>query len=271
MFRDIHSGEEVALSDAVRSGFVHPTSASFRHPGTHAQSYSLTDALTKHILESTGHYTVRSTQERLDIETLIQKKWLVFTEVESESKTSTMGHISETKNVVIESVLDPRSEQFIDVDTAVKRRLLNTQQGTYTHPITTETMTIQTALDRGFLRAETDASSSDFMSSNAIKESRSFTITGAVDPSTGHRVDVAFAIEKGIIDQANGQYVGRDAFGREKRMPISEAIKKGFVIASATTISTDETDGGPKYIKVFQLLLHILTIKKCLMCLIVIR
>ena len=139
----------------------------------------------------------------------------MFTEVEVESKTSKIGHISETKNVVIKSVLDPRSEQFIDVDTAVRRRLLETQQGTYTHPITDERMTIQTALERGFLRADS-TSSNELVSSAAIKESRSFTITGAVDPTTGHR----------------------------------EAIKKGYIIATSTTLSADDQDGLPKYIKV---------------------
>ena len=42
-------------------------------------------------------------------------------------------------------------------------------------------------------------------------------------------MDVGYAVSHGIIDQANGQYVGLDMNGKEQRIPISEAIKKGIL------------------------------------------
>ena len=40
-------------------------------------------------------------------------------------------------------------------------------------------------------------------------------------------MDVGYAVSHGIIDQANGQYVGLGHDGQEQRLPVSEAIKKG--------------------------------------------
>lgn len=89
----------------------------------------------------------------------------------------------------------------------------------------------------------------ELITTKAIKETRSFTITAAIDPETGDTVDVGYALERGIIDQANGQYIGQDPFGREMCLPVSEAIKKGYIIADATSVKRDVKETGPKFIQ----------------------
>ena len=90
----------------------------------------------------------------------------------------------------------------------------------------------------------------DYVTKRAIKETRSFTITGAVDPATGNIVDVQYAIENGIIDQANGKYIGQDRFGCEMVLPISEAIKRGLIIADSSAVKPEEVKPrGPKYLQ----------------------
>lgn len=90
--------------------------------------------------------------------------------------------------------------------------------------MTGEVLSISEGTDRGLIEA---TEGGDFITTKAIKETKSFTITSAIDPNTGKMVDVSYAVSQGIIDQANGQYVGRDMNGKEQRISISEAIKKG--------------------------------------------
>ena len=242
MFKDLQQNRSITLQEAVNNGSIHPQSAVFTDPYTH-KSYNLRDATDRLLLEPTGHYTDRTTKVKLTIAQLLSNRWLVAKEAAT---------ISETKQVVIRSALDPRTDSFVDVDTAVKRGLLDTDLGTYTQPISGEQMSIQTAIDAGYLQTSGDGDDDvDFATNKAIKETRSFTITGAIDPPSGQRIDVATALQRGIIDQANGQYVGRDAFGRERRMPIGEAIKAGLIFATSTGVRTDvtTTDSQPKYVQ----------------------
>ena len=46
-------------------------------------------------------------------------------------------------------------------------------------------MSINDAMQREFLRA---SDSGDFITTKAVKETKSFTITGAIDPKTGRKV-----------------------------------------------------------------------------------
>ena len=243
MFKDLTSNQDVTLQDAVTSGSLRAQSAVFTEPYTH-KSYDLREATDATILDATGHYTDKRTKVKLNIAQLLSNGWLVV-------KDSQRSMISESKQVMIHAALDPRTESYVDVDTAVRRGLLDTDLGTYIQPITGERMSIQTAVDAGYLitTSVSDEDETDYSTKAAIKETRSFVITGAIDPSSARRIDVATALERGVIDQANGQYVGRDARGREQRMPIGEAIKEGLIFATSTGVRTDVHGAQPKYVK----------------------
>ena len=53
------------------------------------------------------------------------------------------------------------------------------------HPVTGEVVSINDAVERGFLKA---TEGGDFITTKAVKETKSFTITGAIDPKTGRKV-----------------------------------------------------------------------------------
>ena len=76
-----------------------------------------------------------------------------------------------------------------------------------------------------------------------------YTIQSAVDPTTGEMVGVAYAIQHGVIDQANGEYVGvKD--GVACRMAISEAVAAGLVTAEVTEVTDAIVTSGSKFVEV---------------------
>ena len=199
----------------------------------------------KEYLDINGCFT-DSLKQKVNLEELIQREVILL----QEGNQDVVRVISETKKVMVKTVLDPRTGEELDPETARKRRLLDMERGIYVHPMTANTMSLQDAIDAGYIRAETKEEEQPTLT-KAVKETRSFTITGCIDPETNLPIDVATALQKGVIDQANAQYVGRDARGKELRIPISEAIRKQLVIAETTTVAQDitATDEGPKYIQ----------------------
>jgi dystonin len=206
---------------------------------------NIREAMEREYLDINGLYTSVS-KEKWNLEEMIQKEIILL----QEGNQDIVKVISETKKVVVRTVLDPRTGEELEPDVARKRRLLDMDRGIYIHPMTSNTMSLQEAIDAGYIRAETKEDE-EVTLTKALKETRSFTITGCIDPETNLPIDVATALHKGIIDQANAQYVGSDARGKELRIPISEAIRKQLVIAQTTTMAEDiaPSSDGPRYIQ----------------------
>ncbi len=59
------------------------------------------------------------------------------------------------------------------------------------HPVTGEEMSINDAMERGFLTGD---QAGEYITSKAVKETRSFTITGALDPNTGRKVSTTHGV-----------------------------------------------------------------------------
>ncbi len=57
--------------------------------------------------------------------------------------------------------------------------------------MTGEVMTINEAVEREFIRG---SESGDYITTKAVRETKSYTITGAIDPKTGRRVRTPRAI-----------------------------------------------------------------------------
>ncbi|CAG5121104.1 unnamed protein product, partial [Candidula unifasciata] len=133
--------------------------------------------------------------------------------------------ISETREVNLKSVLDPRTGRELDIEDAIKRRLINMDKGQYTHPVTGESMALNRAIERGFIKAEQMVGSQE---GGPIKETRAFSIVGVLHPETGKRMTVSQAVSAGVLDLEKGIYNNPDA--QPQSMKISEAIEKGYVI-----------------------------------------
>ena len=250
MVKDPHSGgERMPLEDAFKKGILNANTAIFKDPRNRT-TCNVQDAIEQGSLDSTGHYIEPRTRTKLNLDTLIKKGIVTTSQVPIIPGSGRIPVISETRKMMVKSAIDPKTGHEIDTDEARRRGILDTERGVYVNTQTGVEMSIQDAIDQGLMVADSSLKTTgDFVTTKAIKESKSYTISGAVDPNTGKKVEVGYALQKGIIDQANGEYVGRDARGREMRMPISEAIKKGYVVAEATTSKTDVEDSGPKYLQ----------------------
>ena len=126
----------------------------------------------------------------------------------------------EKKRVTIHWVIDAMTKQEIAADEARRRDIINMDAMTYTNTRTGEVLSFQEAIDRGLMKAD-GAGLRPQQKVRSVKETKSYCITGAIDPNTGVKIDVATALARGVIDQANGMYVGREGH----TIPISEGIK----------------------------------------------
>ena len=63
--------------------------------------------------------------------------------------------------------------------------LFNISFKTFRHPVTGQVISINDALEQGFVKA---TEGGDYITTKAVKETKSFTITGAIDPKTGRKV-----------------------------------------------------------------------------------
>ena len=55
----------------------------------------------------------------------------------------------------------------------------------FRHAVTGEVISINDAVERGFIKA---AEGGDYITTKTVKETKSFTITGAIDPKSGRKV-----------------------------------------------------------------------------------
>ena len=234
------------LGEAIgEANIIDPRSATFIHPDTKTHS-NLKEALNANHLDSTGHYTDPRTREKLTLDELLQEGVVVLKDGLPKSKIPVISE--ESKKQVVKAVLDPKSGRMLDTKEAIKRGLLDMKTGKYKHPITGEIMSIKDAVNAGFIATEASKSDIDVDSMKAIKETKSFTIRGVMDPETWKVLDVKTAMNRGMLDQVNALYQYRDSQGNDVSMPISEAIQQGLVIADTGAPKSEK----PKYIKEVQ-------------------
>ena len=241
VFRDPTTGEQMPLEQAIDRGLLSTELAIFIHPVSQRR-FALKEAIGKLIMDGTGHFTDPRTQTKHSLEELIRIGIVVLQERPKE-----VPHVTERKSMIVRSVLDPRTGEWLDSERARRRKLLDMEHGAYTHPHSGDVLTISEAIQAGYVKADVDETGTHIMGKDV--KTRSYDITDAVDPTTGQLVDVATALRDGIIDQANGMYIGKDRFGHDQKLPISEAIKRGLVLATSTDVSMSVTEIGPKYVQ----------------------
>ena len=238
MFLEPQTSERLSLHQAILRSYIIPTSATFKDPVNSSQC-NIEEAIDEKYITDKAQYYSRSSRKHLNLEELIKRDIIVFSELQ-QNKPGNMSVIAETRNLVVDSVVDPRTGEVIDTDEAADRGLIDIKQGIFTDPRNGDIMSISEAIEKGFLKTNTEQSRK-LVSKTAVKEVKTFTITGAVDPNTGEVVDVNTAVKAGIIDQANGLYHGKDELDNPISISISDAIKRGYVIADKGIVSKDVT------------------------------
>lgn len=260
--------EPMTMLEAKQQGLINEYTGNFRNPITGA-TMSIDEALQKGYLipdEEETQYYVEEMDDQEPLEELDEEgRWLREVSQKhaqlipgtsaTESKlirkgdsgfsftTTTVSRppvqqnvVSETRHIAVQSALDPRTKERISPQEAVKRGLLDMHQGCFIHPATGKKLTIVEAISQGFLTGK-DVDEVDSHEGSAISEVKSFSITGVIHPSTKQRITISQATKGGILHCEKGLYIGRDAFGREKPMKISDAVNAGFILAD--TVSHD--------------------------------
>ena len=139
-----------------------------------------------------------------------------------------------------------------DLSEAVARGLLDAN-GRYMDA-SGESVSMRELLQRKWIRFQQKTTeveeADDVTQQSASVDRHMFAITGAIDPTSGERIDVATALERGVIDVANGSYVTRTMHGATHALPISDAIKQGLIFATTPTHAPAERGtGAPKFLQ----------------------
>jgi len=143
------------------------------------------------------------------------------------------------------SFIDPESDKKWDIKTAIDMKLLE-PTAHYCDRRSNERLSLRNLIDQGIVTTQSkrdhgSAKVSGTAVTRPLQETRSYTVVGAIDPKLKTRVDISTALQRGIIDEANGLYRGRDDAGNEFQIPISEAIKRGLVFTeSSGTVQLQE-------------------------------
>ena len=166
--------------------------------------------------------------------------------------------ISKTESLVISSVYDHQLKNFIDPNSAIRKKILDPYHGLYLNNTTQETISIDDAMNRDWIIVQQQSSHPNtnqhndkyVISTSLIRETRSYHLLGVRDYVNNKELSVQEAIRLGILDKQNGQYINKKS---KEIFSISEAIAKGHIRAqplpvestSATTTSnTQETIGA---------------------------
>jgi hypothetical protein len=151
--------------------------------------------------------------------------------------------ISKTESLIISSVFDHRSNTFIDPNAAIRAKILDPYHGLYLNNLTQESISIDDAMSKGFVIVEQQPPSNHHhhhndkyvISTSLIRETRSYHLLGVRDYINNKELSVQEAIQLGILDKQNGQYINRKT---NEIFSISEAIAQGHIRAQPLPVET---------------------------------
>ncbi|CAL1534640.1 unnamed protein product [Lymnaea stagnalis] len=160
--------------------------------------------------------------------------------------------VSSVKNFAISGVLDPKTKQKLSISQALSKGVLNKEFGTYNNLETGETMPIAEAISKGLISVEYGDSFTNGGLHNATKDSlgtlnsletKTFAITGVVDPKTGQTISAKEAITSGLLDNKTGKF--RNPVTGEE-LSLLDAVRAGYLMADPSLFDEDQTD-SPMY------------------------
>lgn len=150
---------------------------------------------------------------------LIKQRGLQVLQAEDEVDSPMTSSINQTvsssvKNFSIGGIVDPRTKQKISISQALSRGIINKDTGMYNNPETGLSISIAEAIAKGLISVEYGDSLSNGgvgESSNSLGalnslETKTFAISGVVDPKTGETISAKEAIAAGLLDLKSGKF-----------------------------------------------------------------
>ena len=154
----------------------------------------------------------------------------------------------EKENIHIYAITDLQTGEELSLMEALRRGLLDPNTGSYRNPLTGEMFSMQEAIDRQLIKAQTRAmtpasiprattrrsaspspvrhSKSPSQQRKAKTLDRDAQIRGVVDPHTGREIPLNDAVSHGIVDFVSGMYVNTVT---NERIPLDQALQQGLV------------------------------------------
>ncbi len=240
------SGEVIPLERAVAMGLVlvdRPVSrmsemestferASFRikaviDPNTRENLHPH-EAIDRGILDlDRGLYVNPRTGETMSLHEAYERGLIIARETDETDtgRISSATATLERKSLNIRAVVDTRTNEHISVEEAIARGIIDKEVCSYTNLRTGEILTIQQAIDRGYILTGDGRPLAGIVSD--IFETKSFTIKSVIDPRTGEEIPIADAVRHKIVDKNKGEYLNLQT---DEIIPVAEAIQKGLII-----------------------------------------
>ena len=214
---DPTSGEEISLREAIDRGIVDQSRGTYNNPRTGVSV----------------PIPVAVNQGRIKVE--------VVQTLETEERRQDLGLITirttnETRPFHVERVIDAKSDKEYSLEKAVKKGLLDQENGLYKNTDTGDMMSISDAVDSGLVIVSFDEG--DDVTKEPEVVSKTYAVRAVVDPETRERVPFSVAVDTGLLDPETGAYTNK-ATG--ETLYASDAIQKGLIKA---TVVADPKSGS---------------------------
>ena len=254
VFTHPESNERVTLKDAVLGDLLDAEECTFLVP-TNKRRLALKEAFRLKLLTENGYF--ESLDDSTCFRDLIDQKFVnihsatkneaglaenLLEEVEEEEDEEEAYKRSDAadsgKLYAVVAVIDPDTKKSIDAFTAVQRGVLDQANATYNvfdasgHILQ---IPIDRAIDTGLVQVDEGYLSGSHENEKLIHETKTFDVTGMLDPINKRHIPLHEAIKHGYIDQNQGTFYN---VATRKTMPIIEAIGLGHVVA--TVLSSDQ-------------------------------
>lgn len=265
--RNLTTGSEMTISDAIKQGFVKGSQTSrksgifsdtlpkrFIHEKETMHLKSVYDqdqgrfipvkqAIQKGIIDEDSGVYICEDGSTIPISRAIDERLI---QVESrKSHAGETGFIQEKKSYTIQTVLDPSTGERINASQAIEKDLLNLTAGMFYNPVNGEKLTIPEAVDRGYVEADTSSyltSSASVLKPTSVQVDlgrKSFMVKSVLDPRTREEMSVTEAVSQGVLDQSMCKYLDKRT---GQTLTLRDAVQKGVVVVEEvkdTPITTE--------------------------------
>lgn len=205
------------------------------HPRT-KEKISVSEAVNQGILDrERGLYMTFDQQGRrvsIPISEAVDSGWVLAEDV-STMHVAKGDILKETKTFQLKSVKHPITGKFVPVIEAVKDGILDEGNGLYINTRTGEKLSVYDAIERKLIEAElTSVTSNDEGDGSKMTTTKMTTlmVSWVVHPRTGETISIQKAVDEGIIDNVNAQYIN---IVTGERMSINDAIDRKLAIATS--------------------------------------
>ena len=151
---------------------------------------------------------------------------------------------STSKTFVISGVIDPKTGHKLSMAQALARGIINRDTGMYTNPDTGESISIAEAIARGLITVDyadklTNGSllhNGDAAAAGMLNEleTKSYAISGVIDPRTGEMISVAEAVAAGMLDPVTGEFTNPVT---GEKMSLLDAVRAGYLLADPSLLA----------------------------------